>query len=251
MTNSKIAILSFFAFIIGLILFVNMGSVIVTGLGYCNIVRPYGNEVTATILYEIITGLCLLGGLIGTVVNLSPEKILKDAVKGTLVLCFVAILFFGLLRSGGAFCPAFSSSCVPLSGYQCSAVIFDHGTIGTYSSGYAAGNVIMTFGQNTGQTWTAANVFWVPGFTATNTSGIPVTIPASGMTPGTGNGNVIIGGLISGQSVELSLPVINLTGSTVNLGVRIQGTIWAQYWTNSGGPYYVQIESGAMTLRAE
>ncbi len=161
-----------------------------------------------------------------------------------LIIAVVMVAMFSL----GLFSPSATTTCAATPGYQCSAVTFNHGTLGTFP----AGNVVLTFGQNTGQTWTAANVFWVPQFWTGTNAGVPSIIPGSGMTSATqlGQGNIIAGGLVSGQAQQISLPVFGANVSPVNLGTVVGGTIWAQYWTTAGGPYYTQIQTGVLTLKA-
>ncbi len=162
-----------------------------------------------------------------------------------LIIAIVMVALFAL----GVFNPPVSTTCEAVSGYQCSAVTFNHGNIGTYP----AGNVVMTFGENTGVDWVAANVFWVPQFWSTTVSGVPSIIPSSGLTLATesGEGNIIVGGLVSGQTAQVSLPVFGANTSPINLGATVSGTVWAQYWTASGGPYYNQIQTGVLNLNAK
>jgi hypothetical protein len=164
-----------------------------------------------------------------------------------LIIAVVLVALFALGIFGGS---PLATTCIPSSGFQCTGVTFNRGIIGNYP----AGNVVFTVGQSTGVNWIIANVFYVPDGTAL-IGGVPSTIPASGLTTNLvteGSGNVIVGGLASGQTAQVSLGVNNTAGTTILAGTSETGSVWVQFWINSIGglsaPYYVQVAK--MTLKA-
>jgi hypothetical protein len=136
---------------------------------------------------------------------------------GWSVLIIAVIL--GILMSIGAFGGASTvgTTCIASVGYICQSPIYNHNT----------GNIVVTLGQNTGTTWTAAGFVFVPQGTST-AGGIP-NIGA--------NTEVTVGAMGAGQRVMVNLPVANsilAAVSSVNVGSSAIGTIWACYGTASG-----------------
>lgn len=173
------------------------------------------------------------------------SKKAKSTLKQTVVIFIIAVVVVVyLLIRFLTYSPGepLGSTCIPPSAqseFLCEAPAYYHGTVGTYP----AGNVVLTVGQNTGTNWIAANIFFVPQGTPLNTQKVPSSITTTGVVPGfgTAEANVIMGGLISGQTATVSLGVPG--PSTVPLGATISpaGTVWTQYWNFTGGPYYTQI----------
>lgn len=169
-----------------------------------------------------------------------------------LIIAVVMVALFSLGILGGS---PLSTTCLPGSGYECTAVTYNHGTVG---GGWPwPGNVIVTIGQTTGTNWATANIFFVAQGTSTNAgvpSSIPVGVASAEPLGGTGNtigytaGGVTVGtGLITGQTSQVALGVPG--SSVVSVGGTATGTVWAQYTLTTGGPlYYAQI--GTLTLKA-
>ncbi len=104
------------------------------------------------------------------------------------------------------------------------------------------GNVLVNIGQTTGTNWTTAEIYLVPNGVQTNSNGIPELLYATG----TSGGNVIVGGLDSGATAQLTLPV---TVPGIFPNASNFGTIWAVYTTRSGEqPYYANI--GTFTFKS-
>jgi hypothetical protein len=148
---------------------------------------------------------------------------------GWAILIIAVVL--GALFSLGVFSGSslLGTTCIASSGYLCSGLVLHGGTLS------------FTFGQNTGVNWLTANVFYLPSGSAA-----PSSVPSGTCT------NSISGGLMSGQTVPVSLsgtcgisPYTSTLPTTV--GGTIAGSIWAAYTTSSGGPYFTQ----AATLTAK
>ena len=141
---------------------------------------------------------------------------------GWAILIIAVVL--GALFSLGVFSGTslLGTTCIASSGYYCSGLVL-HG-----------GSLSFTFGQSTGVNWASANVFfWPSGAPA------PTAVP-------TGSCAAPFSSINSGQTVTVSLSgTCGPTGSTVTLpntlGSTIAGSIWASYYTSSGGPYFTQV----------
>ena len=131
------------------------------------------------------------------------------------------------------------NACVASSGFLCQNPVYSHSN----------GEIFATLGQNVGTNWASANFIFVPQGTAIS-SGLPLLISSQAAV--TVNGNDIYGGggsigtgVMSGQTVQVWLPVNTISTSTstgsVNIGVPATGAIWAQYTTSSKIVQYVQI----------
>ena len=156
---------------------------------------------------------------------------------GWAILIIAVVL--GALFSLGVFSgnTLLGNACIASSGYYCQNPQYLHGTLGTG----AAGNLIVTVGQNTGVNWATANFVFVPQGTATN-GGVP-TISFTSTPANTFNA---VNGLVSGQTVSIYLPnnAITTAGATVTVGTAAQGAIWAYYTTaTSSVPQYAQVAS--------
>jgi hypothetical protein len=155
---------------------------------------------------------------------------------GWAILIIAVVL--GALFSLGVFSSSnlLGTACIASSGYLCSNPSYGHGTLGT--TGWPAGNIIVTVGQNTGTQWATANFVFVPDGTPLTSSGVPNTV-FTGSPANTVYNSI---GLISGQQVTISLPVSNLNAaSTVSVGTPATGSIWAYYTTSAGVGQYAQI----------
>lgn len=172
-----------------------------------------------------------------------------------LIIAVVMVALFSLGILGGS---PLSTTCLPQSGYQCSGVTYNHGTVGTYP----ADNVVLTVGQTTGTNWESANVFFVPQGTALTAAGVPVSITnPAGAQSGTGNTIGYCGavsgsctatalsgtGLLSGQTAQIALGVPT-AATSVTVGQSASGTVWVQYTTAPGTFYYAQLAT--ITLKA-
>lgn len=112
-----------------------------------------------------------------------------------------------------------TSFCIAQSNYTCGAISYSHIT----------GNVTLVVGQSTGIDWTLTSVYFVPQG-AQMVNGTPTIVTSE-------PGNVIIGGLPSGETASVTLPV----SSTTNMGAKISGSIWVKYQTSSAGLHYIQL----------
>jgi len=164
---------------------------------------------------------------------------------GWAILIIAVVL--GALFSLGVFSGSslLGNACIAASGYLCSNPVYLHGT--PTAAGFQ-GNILVTVGQNTGTTWTSANVYFVPQGTS-SVAGLPSTSPIgfnSAANPGFSNVILFGTGLVSGQQQSMYLPVSSTYPLAV--GTAATGTIWAQYCTatlTAGNvcptPQYVQL----------
>ena len=145
----------------------------------------------------------------------------KSNIMYLILLAFV-ILFLTVILPQWFYVgtsPPDTGNCLANSEYKCLAW--------TYLG--ASGNVMLTLGQTTGTNWMTAEIYLIPQGTSVNYSGIPISLSKPGML----NGNIITGGLASGSTTQVTLPLSNPGTSP---GVVNSGTIWAVYSTVSGGP---------------
>jgi len=139
---------------------------------------------------------------------------------GWAILIIAVVL--GALFSLGVFSGAslLGTTCIASSGYLCTGLVL-HG-----------GALSFTFGQSTGVDWLTANVFYLPSGSAS-----PSSVPNS-------CANTISGGLVSGQTVSVSLSnTANGCSFPTTIGGTIAGNIWAAYTTSSSQstPYLTQV----------
>jgi hypothetical protein len=142
------------------------------------------------------------------------------------------------------------TACIASSGYYCQNPTYFHGTLA--ASPATAGNILVTVGQNTGQTWTTANFVFVPAGTP-STAGVPDIsfngIPSGAPQPA--NTAYALTGLISGQQVKVYLPNNALVGpATVTLGTSASGAIWAQYTTAGPGSTALYAQVATLNIKA-
>ena len=135
-----------------------------------------------------------------------------------IILFIIEILpqMFGTISS-----PGFPGGCTANPEYKCLEWIYS----------ITSGNVLVNIGQNTGTNWTTAEIYLISNGMQTDSNGVPELLYATG----TSNGNVIIDGLDSGATAQLTLPV---TTPGVYPNASNFGTIWAVYTTKSGGQTY-------------
>ena len=142
---------------------------------------------------------------------------------GWAILIIAVVL--GALFSLGVFNGAalLGTSCVASSGYTCQSPVYLHAT----------GNLIITFGQNTGATWTAVNAYFVNQTTV-------ATMQAGGVTALALPSNQVVTGtatFVSGETKQINLPV---SPSSTTIGTAVSGYIWVIY-TQSGQQLYSQV----------
>ncbi len=148
-----------------------------------------------------------------------------------LIIGFVMVALFSLEIFGGS---SLSSSCIALSGYICQSPILHGSTLSA------------TIGQDTGSTWTAANVIWVP-------QGVQVPANLATFCPPSGS-NSITGGMScftapqsinSGATVSMTL----VFSPNVVTGQSYGGQLWMIYQTGPSSPWY-QAQIATATLKA-
>lgn len=178
--------------------------------------------------------LSLVGGLLGLFYATSKRKYYNRVVPYAVTLAIISSIILALFSLGCFGCGTrLPYECVALSesGYYCQNPIYKVST----------GNLTATIGQNTGKTWISANVEYIPESVVSNviSCGFSINGNTNCLIPAA-NETEISGGLVSGQTIRISIPV-SLASST-KLGQVIQGQIWVQYQTSIGGSYsYVEI----------
>jgi hypothetical protein len=159
-----------------------------------------------------------------------------------LIIAVVMVALFSLGILGGS---PLSTTCLPLSGFQCSGLILSHIT----------GGATFILGQTTGTNWYSANIFYVPQGTAT-VSGVPSTIPSNTVCGSAWSTyaacNAIPGGLISGATyTNANVPVTQTSTNPISAGTSKSGQFWVGYTVQNTagvitGPYYVQVATVTM-----
>lgn len=232
MPNAKLSILGFFALILGIILLFNIGALLPRPVCpyLANLAQWYVNwYLLIIIVCEIIVGLLILGGAIIFFANINTGETLSKIIMG-IVMVIIIVMLGGLLYSFGTFSGSniLGTACIAASGYLCQYPIY-------YG---ASGNIIVTLGQNTGNSWNTANFVFVAQGTPTTSSGRP-RINFNGIADG-GSADSLPSGLGSGQSESIDLPA---TPSTAVCS-QVTGAIWVKYTTNqSSAAQYAQIAS--------
>ena len=127
MSNPKFAILGFFALVVGLVLIFNSGSFIKSISDTCG----FNGQVTMLIfnmLYEICTGLLILGGAAALLTNISGINFISNAFTTIIVVSLIVLLLFGLGSfSAGVFSPArLWTTCIAQPGYLCTNLRLDN-----------------------------------------------------------------------------------------------------------------------------
>lgn len=226
MSNYKFAILGFFAFIVGIILLFNVGAFLPQTT--CGITLT-GWVLYPVIVYEIVTGLLVLGGIILFFANISTGESLSKVITGIVVVIIIVLLGGGIISSIGTFSgrSILGAACIGASGFLCQNPIYASTT----------GNIYVTVGQNTGTSWDTVNFVFVSQGTQSY-GGLPV-VNFNSSTDG-GAAYALPNGLVSGQSLEVTLPATR----PVSVCVPATGAIWVQYTTQPGGQVqYAQIAS--------
>jgi hypothetical protein len=225
MANYKLAVAGFFSFIIGIIMLFNLGVFLPRVTCRLNL---HGWLIAPVLLYESITGILVLGGIIAFLINLSigrknaaiSENVSK-VLAGIVIIIFIGMILSGVFSlldmSAGSTSGLgyYSGPCISSSGYQCQST--------TYVS--TTGNIFVTVGQDSNLTWETANIIFVPSGVNSSASGVPV-MNFNGVAQG-GDANTIANGLVSGQLQSVTLPA----SSHVALCTLASGAIWAQYTT--------------------
>jgi|GEM_PF-681120 hypothetical protein len=179
-----------------------------------------------SVMYTLIIFLGIIGLVGGVIGNyfVTKNKYFPIVPALSIIAFLVYIFFFATaIQLGGGI---LGTTCIASSGYLCQNPIYQH------SSGY----IIVTLGQSTGTSWTSANFMFVPQGQAV-ASGLPVTLTSTAFA--TGLGNTITGGLKSGQTTVVYLPVNGIT--SVPVGTPVTGSIWARYDTSNQSVHYVEI----------
>ncbi len=122
-----------------------------------------------------------------------------------------ALFSLGIFSGGNIL----GTACIASSGYLCQNPLYQH----------TNGGISVLVGQNTGTSWTSANIMFVPQGQSSS-GGLPVTLTSAAFTAGLGN--IITSGLTSGQSMTINLPVNGVVGA-VSVGSSATGAIWVQY----------------------
>ncbi len=158
---------------------------------------------------------------------------------GWAILIIAVVL--GALFSLGVFSGnnILGTACIAASGYLCQTPIFSHSN----------GNVVVLLGQNTGTTWLSANFMFVPQGQQ-SASGLPVTLTAAAFTANLGNTLLTTTGMVSGQSIQLMLPVNGVAGTAVNVGTPATGAIWVQYTTSASNGAFQYAQLASMNVKA-
>jgi hypothetical protein len=129
------------------------------------------------------------------------------------IVAVIASILFFLYKPSQV--PIAGSSCVGQANFAC----------GSSAYNYANGNLTATITQSSGSNWSIATIIFVPQGTAYSNG-----VPSVSWTGGTTLNN----GLKNGVSTTVMLPV----SGPVQIGTKVDGTIWAQYQTNVGGTMY-------------
>jgi hypothetical protein len=207
MKKEMLAVLGIVCLAIGVVMFFNAGTFVPST--YCGGLL-LGMTLVTSMLYEFATGILILCGV---AVFLSNLQVGSPAVRTFTAVALVTIIFGVFITTesgfrGDAFC---GTGCIASSGFYCSGLSYSHAT----------GNLTMTLGQATGQSWQAWGVAYVPQGTSLS-EGIPdVTfIPV----------NDADGALPSGATRVVSLPA---SAPDTPVGRAISGAIWACYVVQS------------------
>jgi hypothetical protein len=130
-----------------------------------------------------------------------------------IIVAVVASILFFLYKPNQV--PIAVSSCMGQTNSACSSSAYNH----------ANGNLTVTIAQDSGSNWSIATIIFVP-------QGTPYSngVPSVSWTGGTTLNN----GLQNGVSDTVELPA----SGPVQIGTKVDGTIWAQYQTNVGGTMY-------------
>ncbi len=170
-----------------------------------------------------------------------------------LIIAIVMVALFSLGILGGS---PLSTNCIQRTGYECTGVVL-HDNVLTAS-----------LGQVTGNTWSAANVIYVPSGTA-----VPAA-PASGsrgicdgLAGGSGGSinaqNTFSSGILcmdpsssfagswrSGDSINGVTFSAGVSAPIPPPGTAYTGAFWAYYQTPSGGNSWYATEMAVVTLKA-
>ncbi len=154
--------------------------------------------------------------VVKSIANVKAQSAMEYLMTYGWAILIIAVVL-GALFSLGIFSgtSTLGTACIARTGFLCQSASYQH----------TNGGILVTLGQNTGSSWTSANVMFVPQGQS-NGGGLPVTMTQTAFS--TGLGNVIPSGLQSGQSVTVNLPVNGVSG-TINAGTLATGAIWVQY----------------------
>ena len=153
---------------------------------------------------------------------------------GWAILIIAVVL--GALFSLGVFSSSsfLGTTCIASSGYECTGPLLH------------SGDFTFTFGQSTGSSWTAANVFFVVSGGAA-----PTGTPASPCA-------VAMGTLNSGQTFVVTGTALSqydnggsgssCTAFSTTVGTPYSGALWVSYYVGATGPLITQVAT--VTLKA-
>jgi hypothetical protein len=147
------------------------------------------------------------------------------------VLPLVALVAIGTFNGN-----PLGTACIATPGFTCQVVQY---ALAGGSGNPPAGNILVIIGQDSGTTWSTANVYFV---NASQEAGVL----SDGLT-GVSNlaaPNTIVGGLASGVTTTVTLPAAS---SNIRVGSELSGYIWVTYTTKTnssvGLPVQAQIAS--------
>jgi hypothetical protein len=150
-------------------------------------------------------------------------------------LLIISIVIIALVSIGVFNGTPLGTTCIASPGFTCQVI--------SYSQ--LSGNVVVTIGQDSGTTWTTANIVFVnlsqeSSVVSSGLSGgqvVPMQAggPANTITP-----------LPSGLSVTLTLPAT----SPVRVGSGLSGYIWVSYTTGSSSGATTQAQLASLTAKA-
>ena len=150
-------------------------------------------------------------------------------------LLIISVVIVALV-SIGIFNNPLGSTCIASEGYTCQ--------INQYSA--TTGNIVVTIGQDSGSTWTSANIVFVNNSaqSAVTASGLS----SAQLTPmPSGDANTLANGLPSSVTTTVTLPA----SGTVRVGSSISGYIWASYSTGTSNGATIQAQVAQITVKAQ
>ncbi len=150
-------------------------------------------------------------------------------------LLIISVVIVALV-SIGIFNNPLGTTCIAAEGYTCQ--------IGQYSA--TTGNIQVTIGQDSGSTWTSANIVFVNN--SAQSSVVASGLSSLQLTPmPNGDANTLPSGLASSVTTTVTLPA---TG-TVRVGTGINGYIWASYSTGTSNGATIQAQVAQLTVKSQ
>ena len=152
-------------------------------------------------------------------------------------LLIISIVIVALVSIGVFNGSPLGTSCIANPGYTCQI------QSGSYSA--ATGNLVVTIGQDSGASWTTANVVFINA--SNEPSVLSSGLSTSQLTPmPSGTANTLSSGLASGVKTTVTLPA---TGAQ-SVGHGINGYIWVSYTTGASNGATIQANIGSLTAKA-